>query len=280
MAALDALVGGLIPENQAVTDLKELGILPSTSTSTRINPYTSDRNPLDPNTGMETTAILQGIQKLDEKITGGFAQIIAKLSNTPIRGGGENKSHQSIEMSTPYVNPTTTQAPSFFNKMGSMYESAKKALAPVAEAPAAEAPAAEAPAAEAPAAAASVGGATIPPAPRVKSVRPVPVKPVGPVKPVESVSSGTQKGKNKNPVKPVGPVKLVASGTKNGNKSNKSAEDTTSSSTTTLQNPMTQITQIDSTSSLSGGRRRKRTRKSRRPTRRRSSRHRHRSRRH
>ena len=269
MAALDALVGGLIPENQAVTDLKELGILPSTSTSTRINPYTSDRNPLDPNTGMETTAILQGIQKLDEKITGGFAQIIAKLSNTPIRGGGENKSHQSIEMSTPYVNPTTTQAPSFFNKMGSMYESAKKALAPVAEAPAAEAPAAEA----------SVGGATIPPAPRVKSVRPVPVKPVGPVKPVESVSSGTQKGKNKNPVKPVGPVKLVASGTKNGNKSNKSAKNTTSSSTTTLQNPMTQITENVSTSSLSGGRRRKRTRKSRRPTRRRSSRHRH-SRRH
>jgi len=276
MAALDALVEGLIPENQAVTDLKELGILPSTSTSTRINPYTSDRNPLDPNTGMETTAILQGIQKLDEKITGGFAQIIAKLSNTPIRGGGENKSHQSIEMSTPYVNPTTTQAPSFFNRMGSMYRSVAERIAPATEAPAAaaapaeeviasEAPAAEAPATEAPAAAAAVGGATIPSVPGVKSGRPVPVKPVRPVSPV--------------PVKSVGPVKPVASGTKSSNKLNKSAKNTTSSSTTTLQNPMTQITENVSTSSLSGGRRRKRTRKSRRPTRRRSSRHRH-SRRH
>jgi hypothetical protein len=231
MAALQALVGDLTPPNEDIELLQQVGILPSTSSSTTTNPYTSGGNPLDPSTGTESTGVLQAIQKLDEKMTGGFAQIMAKLSNTPIKGGGEIKSPQSIEMSVPSVNSTVTQAPSFFNKlksgvgsavsgMGSAVTGMGSALGEAVGMAPATAPAAATPAAApvaapvAPAEAARVGGAT---------------------------KMGNKNKNNKN---------------KNKTKNSKS------SSTNTLQNPMTHITQMGSTSSLAGGRRRK-TRKSR-----------------
>ena len=117
MAALQALVGGLTPPNEDIEILQQVGIIPSTSSSTTTNPYTSGGKPLDPNTGTESTGVLQAIQRLDEKMTGGFAQIMAKLSNTPIRGGGEIKSPQSIEMSAAPPDPAQAAEPSFFNKV-------------------------------------------------------------------------------------------------------------------------------------------------------------------
>ena len=223
MAALQALVGGLTPPNEDIEILQQVGIIPSTSSSTTTNPYTSGGNPLDPNTGTESTGVLQAIQKLDEKMTGGFAQIMAKLSNTPISGGGEIKSPQSIEMSTASVNSTMTQAPSFLNKLKSGVSGMGSVLGQAVGMAPAAGPAAATPAAAAPVAAAPVAAAPV-------------AAPVG---------GATKKGNKAN------------------NKPNKNAKNTTSSSTTTLQNPMTQITQMGSTSSLAGGRRRRKTRKSR-----------------
>jgi hypothetical protein len=135
MAALQALVGDLTPPNEDIELLQQAGILPSPSSSTTTNPYTSGGNPLDPNTGTESTGVLQAIQKLDEKMTGGFAQIMAKLSNTPISGGGEIKSPQSIEMSAPSPDPAQAAAPqaaapqpSFFNQLTSGVKAATNGL--------------------------------------------------------------------------------------------------------------------------------------------------------
>ena len=233
MAALQALVGGLTPANEDIELLQQVGILPSTSSSTTTNPYTSGGNPLDPNTGTESTGVLQAIQKLDEKMTGGFAQIMAKLSNTPIRGGGEIKSPQSIEMSAPSVNSTVTQAPSFFNKLKTGMESAVTGVGSAVTGMG-----------SALGDAVGMAPATAPVAPAAAAA---PVAPVAPAAAAEAtpVGGATKKG-NKH----------------NNNKNKNKMKNTTSSSTTTLQNPMTQITQMGSTSSLAGGRRRK-TRKSR-----------------
>ena len=113
MAALEALVGGLTPANEDIEFLQQTGIIPSvedSSISTTTTPYASGAGPTNPNTGTTDTGVLQAIQKLDEKMTGGFAQIMAKLSNTPMNGG-QIKSPQNIEMST------TTQGKSFFNTL-------------------------------------------------------------------------------------------------------------------------------------------------------------------
>jgi hypothetical protein len=133
MAALQALVGDLTPPNEDIEILQQVGILPSLP-STTTNPYTSGGNPLDQNTGTESTGVLQAIQRLDEKMAGGFAQIMAKLSNTPIRGGGEIKSPQPIEMSAPSPDPAQDAAPqaaapqpSFFNQLTSGVTAATKA---------------------------------------------------------------------------------------------------------------------------------------------------------
>jgi hypothetical protein len=50
-------------------------------------------------------------------MAGGFAQIMAKLSNTPMKGG-QIKSPQNIEMSTTTQEEIVAQEPSFFNKIG------------------------------------------------------------------------------------------------------------------------------------------------------------------
>jgi hypothetical protein len=149
MAALDALTSKLLPERDEDDFIKEvMGDRSSTTT----NPYTSGGNPINLQTGTNNSDILQAIQQLDEKVTGGFAQVMAKLSNTPIKGGGAGiNSQRSIEMSA--ANSGMAPAPS-----KSMWNSAKNLLglgassAPAANAPAANAPAANAPAANAPAA--------------------------------------------------------------------------------------------------------------------------------
>ena len=149
MAALDALTSKLLPERDEDDFMKEVM---SDRSSTTTNPYTSGGNPINLQTGTNNSDILQAIQQLDEKVTGGFAQVMAKLSNTPIKGGGAGiNSQRSIEMSA--ANSGMAPAPS-----KSMWNSAKNLLglgassAPAANAPAANAPAANAPAANAPAA--------------------------------------------------------------------------------------------------------------------------------
>lgn len=113
MAALEALVGGLTPANEDIEFLQQTGIIPSVEDSiisTTTTPYASGAGPTNPSSGTTDTGVLQAIQMLDEKMTGGFAQIMAKLSNTPMNGG-QIKSPQNIEMST------TTQGKSFFNTL-------------------------------------------------------------------------------------------------------------------------------------------------------------------
>jgi len=115
MAALEALVGGLTPADEDVEFLQQTGIIPSpeekNGTSTTTLPYTAGEGPTNLSTGSTDTGVLQAIQKLDEKMAGGFAQIMAKLSNTPMKGGQIN-SPQNIDMST-----TTQEQTSIFNKI-------------------------------------------------------------------------------------------------------------------------------------------------------------------
>ena len=150
MTALDTLTSRLLPERDDATFLKELNIIPSLSSSTTTNPYTNGGNPTNLQTGTSSSDVLQAIQRLDEKVTGGFAQVMAKLSNTPIRGGGAGiNSQQPIEMSAGNSGSTTqpsignsdrTTQPSIFNRARDLF-----GLGPAA--PAANAPAANAPAA-------------------------------------------------------------------------------------------------------------------------------------
>lgn len=126
MAALEALVGGLTPADEDIEFLQQTGIIPSVEDSgtTTTIPYTAGAGPTNPNTGTTDTGVLQAIQKLDEKMAGGFAQIMAKLSNTPMNGG-QIKSQQNIEMST------TTQPvaqPSFFSQITNGIKSVGKTV--------------------------------------------------------------------------------------------------------------------------------------------------------
>jgi hypothetical protein len=139
MTALDTLTSRLLPERDDATFLKELNIIPSLSSSTTTNPYTNGGNPTNLQTGTSSSDVLQAIQRLDEKVTGGFAQVMAKLSNTPIKGGGAGiNSQQSIEMFA--GNSGTTTQPSIFNRAKSLF--GFEPAAPAANAPAANAPAA------------------------------------------------------------------------------------------------------------------------------------------
>ena len=130
MAALDALTSKLLPERDEDDFIKEVMVDRSSTTT---NPYTSGGKSVNLQTGTNNSDILQAIQQLDEKVTGGFAQVMAKLSNTPIKGGGAGiNSQRSIEMSAPSK---------------SMWNSAKNLLglgSPAANAPLAS-PAANAP---------------------------------------------------------------------------------------------------------------------------------------
>jgi len=155
MTALDTLTSRLLPERDDATFLKELNIIPSLSSSTTTNPYTNGGNPTNLQTGTSSSDVLQAIQRLDEKVTGGFAQVMAKLSNTPIKGGGAGiNSQQSIEMFA--GNSGTTTQPSIGNSgrttQPSLFNTARSLFGIGPAAPAANAPAANAPAANAPAA--------------------------------------------------------------------------------------------------------------------------------
>jgi len=88
MVELQALKGDLMPENEDITFLKTVGIIPTTTSSTTTSPYTSGG---DSQTDTVHTGILQKLADLDTKITNGFAQIMAKLSNKPIAGGGRRR---------------------------------------------------------------------------------------------------------------------------------------------------------------------------------------------
>jgi hypothetical protein len=138
MAALDALTSKLLPERDEDDFIKEIM---ADRSSTTTNPYTSGGKSVNLQTGTNNSDILQAIQQLDEKVTGGFAQVMAKLSNTPIKGGGAGiNSQRSIEMSS--ANSGMASAPS-----RSMWNSAKNLLglgSPAANAPLAP-PAANAP---------------------------------------------------------------------------------------------------------------------------------------
>jgi hypothetical protein len=142
MTALDTLTSRLLPERDDATFLKELNIIPSLSSSTTTNPYTNGGNPTNLQTGTSSSDVLQAIQRLDEKVTGGFAQVMAKLSNTPIKGGGAGiNSQQSIEMFA--GNSGTTTQPSLFNTARGLFGLGPAApAASAANAPAANAPAA------------------------------------------------------------------------------------------------------------------------------------------
>jgi hypothetical protein len=165
MAALDALTSKLLPERDEDDFIKEVMVDRSSTTT---NPYTSGGKSVNLQTGTNNSDILQAIQQLDEKVTGGFAQVMAKLSNTPIKGGGAGiNSQRSIEMSA--ANSGMASAPS-----KSMWNSAKNLLglgSPAANAPLAPpatnsaAPAANAP----PAANAAAPAANAPPAANAES---------------------------------------------------------------------------------------------------------------
>jgi hypothetical protein len=126
MAALEALTSGLTPPDEDLQFLKEVGVLPSTSSSTTTTPYTSGGDPLNPNTGTTDTGVLQAIQQLDTKLTDGFAQVMAKLSNNPVKSGGgdDNFSTQSIEMS-PNVGGATTFLNNLTRKIANLGDSAR-----------------------------------------------------------------------------------------------------------------------------------------------------------
>jgi len=129
MAALEALVGGLTPANEDIEFLQQTGIIPSVedSSTTTTTPYTAGAGPTNPSTGTTDTGVLQAIQKLDEKMAGGFAQIMAKLSNTPMKGG-QIKSPQTIEMSQEQPAAQPAAQPSFFNKLTSGISSGIKGV--------------------------------------------------------------------------------------------------------------------------------------------------------
>lgn len=119
MAALDALTSKLLPDREDAAFLQDVGIAPPSSSSTTTNPYTTGGNPTNLQTGTSSSDVLQAIQRLDEKVTGGFAQVMAKLSNTPIRGGGGINSQQSIEMSA--ANSGMAKEPSMWNKAKGLF---------------------------------------------------------------------------------------------------------------------------------------------------------------
>lgn len=120
MAALDALTSNLLPDRDDAAFLQDVGIIPSSSSSTTTNPYTTGGSPTNLQTGTSSSDVLQAIQRLDEKVTGGFAQIMAKLSNTPIRGGGSRiNSKQPIEMSA--GNSGAATQPSMLNKAKELF---------------------------------------------------------------------------------------------------------------------------------------------------------------
>lgn len=120
MAALDALTSNLLPDRDDAAFLQDVGIIPSSSSSTTTNPYTTGGSPTNLQTGTSSSDVLQAIQRLDEKVTGGFAQVMAKLSNTPIRGGGAGiNSQQPIEMSA--GNSGAATQPSMFNKAKQLF---------------------------------------------------------------------------------------------------------------------------------------------------------------
>ena len=113
MAALQALTGGLQPPNEDVEFLQQVGIFPTTTVQ-------SAGDKINVDTGTTETGVLQAIQQLDTKLTNGFAQIMAKLSNTPMNGGAEINSKQSLEMSSPATAaspPVAPAQPSFFNRI-------------------------------------------------------------------------------------------------------------------------------------------------------------------
>jgi len=152
MAALDALTSKLLPERDEDDFIKEVMVDRSSTTT---NPYTSGGKSVNLQTGTNNSDILQAIQQLDEKVTGGFAQVMAKLSNTPIKGGGAGiNSQRSIEMSA--ANSGMASAPS-----RSMWNSAKNLLglgSPAANAPLAPPAANAAPAANAESTTSSLSG--------------------------------------------------------------------------------------------------------------------------
>ena len=120
MAALDALTSNLLPDRDDAAFLQDVGIIPSSSSSTTTNPYTTGGSPTNLQTGTSSSDVLQAIQRLDEKVTGGFAQVMAKLSNTPIRGGGAGiNSQQPIEMSA--GNSGAATQPSMLNKAKELF---------------------------------------------------------------------------------------------------------------------------------------------------------------
>lgn len=128
MAALEALTTGLAPADEDLQFLKDVGVLPSTGSSTTTIPYTSGGDPLNPNTGTADTGVLQAIQQLDTKLTNGFAQVMAKLSNNPVKSGGgdQNFSTQSIGMSSSMGGASFLN--NFTKKMSNLGDSAKSML--------------------------------------------------------------------------------------------------------------------------------------------------------
>lgn len=139
MAALDALTSNLLPDRSDAAFLQDVGIIPSISSSTTTNPYTTGGSPTNLQTGTSSSDVLQAIRQLDEKVTVGFVQVMAKLSNTPIKGGGAGiNSQQSIEMSA--GNSGAATQPSVFNKAKDTVQQMfgfGPATAPAANAPAA-----------------------------------------------------------------------------------------------------------------------------------------------
>jgi hypothetical protein len=171
MAALDALTSKLLPERDEDDFIKEVMVDRSSTTT---NPYTSGGKSVNLQTGTNNSDILQAIQQLDEKVTGGFAQVMAKLSNTPIKGGGAGiNSQRSIEMSAANSGMASAPSKSMWNSaknlLGLGSPAANAPLAPPATNSAAPATNSAAPAANAPPAANAAPAANAPPAANAES---------------------------------------------------------------------------------------------------------------
>jgi hypothetical protein len=222
MAALQALTGGLQPPNEDVEFLQQVGIIPTTTVQSA-----GEKTNVD--TGTTDTGVLQAIQQLDTKLTNGFAQIMAKLSNTPMKGGGEINSKQPLEMSSAATaaNSPAAPQPSFLNRITGAASNAASKIKNSASSMFGTAPSSAAP----------VPTGAPQPAPEVAPT---------PTKALTTLKGGAKKNSKTN------------------NKSSSKANNK-SSSTSTLENPMQHIQTMSSTTTKGGARKRKsrRMRKSR-----------------
>jgi len=75
------------PPDTGIESLQKLGVIPTTSSSTTTNPYSVDAKPMNIDSGTEHTAILQRLSDIEKAMKAGFAQVMAKIPNTPVSGG-------------------------------------------------------------------------------------------------------------------------------------------------------------------------------------------------